>query len=195
MWVRAGRQSRSARTRGGGRRRTRGGRSEEDPTKLILLNGPPGIGKSTLAIRFARDHPLTLVLDIDSIRTSMGAWETHDDSKRLARLAAVEMARAHLRSGHDVVVPQLLARLEFIETHEKRLIGCRDFIFNINVPGISAEDLKGLKYSKVLVPLLDRLHADATARDRAGNRRLFYDQYACLLLLFFFSSGAAAFRP
>ena len=32
--------------------------------------------------------------------------------------AAVEMARAHLRSGHDVVVPQLLARLEFIETLE-----------------------------------------------------------------------------
>src|SRR5207245_11667036 len=85
--VRAGRQSRSARTRGGGRRRTRGGRSEEDPTKLILLNGPPGIGKSPLANRFAGDHPLTLVLDIDSIRTSMGAWETHDDSKRLARLA------------------------------------------------------------------------------------------------------------
>jgi predicted kinase len=82
---------------------------------LILLNGPPGIGKSTLANRLASDHPLTLVLDIDSIRTSMGAWETHDESKLLARLIAMEMARAHLRSGHDVVVPQLLGRLEFIE--------------------------------------------------------------------------------
>jgi predicted kinase len=56
------------------------------------------------------------VLDIDSIRTSMGGWEIHDESKRLARLIAVEMARTHLRSGHDVVVPQLLARPEFIET-------------------------------------------------------------------------------
>jgi len=87
-------------------------------TRLILLNGPPGIGKSTLADRFASDHPLTLVLDIDSIRTSMGAWETHEESKLLARLVAIEMARAHLRSGHDVVVPQLLGRLEFIETLE-----------------------------------------------------------------------------
>jgi hypothetical protein len=51
----------------------------------------------------------------------------------------------------------------------------------------SAKDLKGLKYFKVLDPLLQRLHDDATDRDRAGNRRLFYDQYACLLLLFFFN--------
>jgi hypothetical protein len=52
---------------------------------------------------------------------------------------------------------------------------------------IEAKDLKGLKYFKVLGSLLDRLQDDATARDRAGNRRLFYDQYACLLLLFFFN--------
>ncbi len=46
----------------------------------------------------------------------MGAWETHEESKLLARLVGVEMARTHLRNGHDVVVPQLLGRPEFIET-------------------------------------------------------------------------------
>jgi hypothetical protein len=52
---------------------------------------------------------------------------------------------------------------------------------------IQEKDLKGLKYFKLLGPLLDRLHDDATSRDRAGNRKLFYDQYACLLLLSFFN--------
>jgi hypothetical protein len=52
---------------------------------------------------------------------------------------------------------------------------------------IKAKALKGLKYFKVLGSLLDRLHDDATTRDRAGNRCLFYDQYACLLLLFYFN--------
>jgi DDE family transposase len=52
---------------------------------------------------------------------------------------------------------------------------------------IHDRDLKGLKYFKVLRPLLDRLHDHACDRDRAGNRRLFYDQYACLLLLSFFN--------
>jgi hypothetical protein len=52
---------------------------------------------------------------------------------------------------------------------------------------IRAKDLSGLKYFKLLGPLLDRLHADATQRDRAGNRILHYDQYAGLLLLAFFN--------
>ena len=59
---------------------------------------------------------------------------------------------------------------------------------------IKAKDLKGLKYFKLLGSLLERLHADATARDRAGNRHLFYDQYACLLLLFFFNPIVKSLR-
>ena len=60
---------------------------------------------------------------------------------------------------------------------------------------IRDKELKGLKYFKLLGPLLDRLHDDATARDHAGNRRLFYDQYACLLLLFFFNPGGLGHKP
>jgi Transposase DDE domain len=59
---------------------------------------------------------------------------------------------------------------------------------------IREKDLKGLKYFKVLGSLLERLHANATARDHAGNRRLFYDQYACLLLLFFFNPVVKSLR-
>jgi hypothetical protein len=54
-------------------------------------------------------------------------------------------------------------------------------------PLIKDKDLKGLKYFKVLGALLDGLHDNACDRDRAGQRRLFYDQYAGLLLLFFFN--------
>jgi hypothetical protein len=59
---------------------------------------------------------------------------------------------------------------------------------------IRDKELKGLKYFKLLVPLLNRLHDDATTRDRAGNRRLFYDQYACLLLLYFFNPVVKSLR-
>jgi hypothetical protein len=61
-------------------------------------------------------------------------------------------------------------------------------------PAIRDKDLKGLKYFKVLGSLVERLHDDATARDRAGNRKLFYDQYACLLLLFFFNPIVKSLR-
>jgi hypothetical protein len=52
---------------------------------------------------------------------------------------------------------------------------------------ITERDVQGLKYFRLLLPLVDRLRANATARDQAGNRKLFFDQYACLLLLFFFN--------
>lgn len=59
---------------------------------------------------------------------------------------------------------------------------------------IRDKDLRGLKYFKLLGPLLDPLHDNATKRDRAGNRRLFYDQYACLLLLYFFNPVVKSLR-
>jgi hypothetical protein len=59
---------------------------------------------------------------------------------------------------------------------------------------IRDKDLQGLKYFKLLASLLDPLHQDATARDHAGNRSLFYDQYACLLLLFFFNPVVKSLR-
>jgi hypothetical protein len=59
---------------------------------------------------------------------------------------------------------------------------------------IRDKDLQGLKYFKLLGSLLERLHDDATVRDHAGNRRLFYDQYACLLLLFFFNPVVQSLR-
>jgi hypothetical protein len=59
---------------------------------------------------------------------------------------------------------------------------------------VSERDLQGFKYFRKLGPLLDRLHAAGTGRDRAGNRQLFYDQYAALLLLYFFSPTLTSLR-
>jgi hypothetical protein len=42
--------------------------------------------------------------------------------------------------------------------------------------------------------LLQALHDVGTARDRAGNRQLFYDQYATLLLLYFFTPTVTSLR-
>jgi len=78
-------------------------------TRLIHLNGPPGIGKSTLARRYAEDHPTTLNCDIDVLRTLIGGWkEDFPGAGTLIRPAALAMIEAYLRAGHDVVFPQML---------------------------------------------------------------------------------------
>jgi hypothetical protein len=61
-------------------------------------------------------------------------------------------------------------------------------------PEVRAADLRGLKYFKILSPLLDRLQKQATERDKASNRQLFFDQYASLLLLYFFNPLVTSLR-
>lgn len=87
--------------------------------RLILLNGPSGIGKSTLAQVYVDEHPGALNLDIDRIRCLVGGWR--DDFGRageLVRPIAVSMVDTHLRAGHDVVMPQYLGRLDELEHFE-----------------------------------------------------------------------------
>ena len=61
-------------------------------------------------------------------------------------------------------------------------------------PKIKESDITGLKYFDQLAPLLERLHTEGCARDRAGNRTLHYDQYCMLLLLFFFNPIVTSLR-
>jgi predicted kinase len=81
--------------------------------RLIHLNGPPGIGKSTLAQLYIGEHPGVLNLDIDQLRALIGGWR-----ERFVRPLALAMAGAHLRLGRDVVMPQYLGRLSEIERFE-----------------------------------------------------------------------------
>jgi Transposase DDE domain len=61
-------------------------------------------------------------------------------------------------------------------------------------PSLSEETLQGCTYFRLLGPLFDHLHLVATERDRAGNRPLFYDQYATLLLVYFFTPTVTSLR-
>ena len=54
--------------------------------------------------------------------------------------------------------------------------------------------LQGCRLMKPINHLLARLHACQTARDRAGNRKLFFDQYVALLLLYFFTPPLESLR-
>jgi ribosomal protein S18 acetylase RimI-like enzyme/predicted kinase len=78
--------------------------------RLVHLNGPPGIGKSTLAALYAERHPGTLNLDVDTLHRLVGGWSDEATDTWPAVWALVRaMAATHLDGGDDVVLPQYIA--------------------------------------------------------------------------------------
>ena len=76
---------------------------------LLHLNGPSGVGKSTLARLHAAPHPGTLVCDIDDLRSWVSGWA--DDfvgTGEAVRASALALMTAYLATGRDVVLPQLI---------------------------------------------------------------------------------------
>lgn len=61
-------------------------------------------------------------------------------------------------------------------------------------PAVTEEQVQHLKYFRLLQPFLERLQTVGTARDRAGNRLLFFDQYVSLILLHFFNPILSSLR-
>jgi hypothetical protein len=59
---------------------------------------------------------------------------------------------------------------------------------------VREEDVTGLKYFDKLAPLLARLHDVGCQRDKAGNRKLHFDQYCMLVLLFLFNPVVRSLR-
>ena len=111
-------------------------------TRLVLINGAPGSGKSTLAHGLAQDQPLTLALDVDGIKHSLGRWSEDLLSSGLhARRLALALAREHLGAGHDVIVGQYLARTVFIEDLERLAadLGARfvELVLDLDAPALA----------------------------------------------------------
>jgi len=59
---------------------------------------------------------------------------------------------------------------------------------------VREKDVTGLKYFDKLAPLLARLHGAGCQRDKAGNRKLHFDQHCLLILLYLFNPIITSLR-
>ena len=153
-------------------------------SRLIHLNGPPGIGKSTLARRYAAEHPGVLNCDIDVLRTLVGGWENDfGEAGALIRPAALAMIGAYLASGQDVVLPQMLTDPTELARFEACATGVgAQFVerFLMDTPAMSVARFHRRGAAETEDPWHDQVRAivaanggdDALARSHAALERL-----------------------
>jgi predicted kinase len=92
--------------------------------KLIILNGPSGIGKSTVSSRLASEMSNTVVIDVDELRRAIPNYrENRKESQHLAYARAKEEIATHLANGDNVIVDKGIFQSDvldaFIEEGQK----------------------------------------------------------------------------
>lgn len=88
--------------------------------RLVHLNGPPGIGKSTLSGLYADRNPGTLNLDVDTLHHLVGGWQDErTDTWPVVWSLVRAMTATHLDGGRDVVLPQYLGTVGEIAAFEE----------------------------------------------------------------------------
>jgi len=128
--------------------------------QLIHVNGPSGVGKSTVAQMYADEHPGVLNLDTDQVVSLIGGWQDNFwQALKAGRLLAIGMAEAHLRAGHDVVMPQLATKVEEVAGFQ------------------AAADRAGAEYREIVLmaskqQMIDRFAGRAAGGDPARHRHI-----------------------
>jgi predicted kinase len=103
--------------------------------KLILINGPTGIGKSTIAQKLQHVLPLSFLLDIDAQRRYISGYKEHrDESLDLVMKLSYAVIETALQNGRDVVIDKVLTDTEvserFLELGRKYDAAVFEFVLN-----------------------------------------------------------------
>lgn len=85
--------------------------------KLIILNGSPGVGKSTLAARLQEEIPASVLIDIDELRRGIpGYHEKREESLRRAHELAEKAIEENFTAGYDVIIDKAISYSETIDS-------------------------------------------------------------------------------
>ena len=126
--------------------------------KLILINGPTGIGKSTVAQKIHQAHPLSFLVDIDAVRRYISGYREHkNESKQLSLFVSESIVDTYLKSGHDVIIDKVFVDADivdrFFELGKKYNANTHEFILNASKElVIKRAEERGYRENSLLTP-------------------------------------------
>jgi broad-specificity NMP kinase len=126
--------------------------------KLIILNGPPGVGKSTIAARLHQEIPSSVLIDVDELRRTIPNYrERREESLLLSYQRTAEMIEKELRGGHDVIIDKAISYSgtldTLIETGKKCGAEIYEFLLFADKATVRKRaDARGYKPGSLLTP-------------------------------------------
>lgn len=114
-------------------------------SRLIMLYGFAGLGKTTLAKKLNADISLSLCIEVDNLLTMIGGWLPNETiARNYVFSLAKSMAKTYLEIGQDVIVPYLLLdKSHAIELESISMKHNADFI-ELNIASNKNESIKFL---------------------------------------------------
>ena len=102
--------------------------------QLIILNGPCGIGKNTIANLYASGNKSSVVLDIDDFRRGISSYrqKVEESYKEACNLVFIK-TEEYLLKKYDVIIPNLIRKLEVIESFEKIANKCNGEFYEFSL--------------------------------------------------------------
>ena len=126
--------------------------------KLILINGPTGIGKSTIAQKVHQTLPLSFLLDIDAQRRYISGYKEHrKQSGDLVLKLSLAMIENYLQNGHDVIIDKVFTDSQvsdkFLELGRKYNATVFEFVLNADKETLIARaNERGYREGSMLTP-------------------------------------------
>src|SRR3989338_4290855 len=85
--------------------------------KLIIINGPCGIGKSTLAARLHDRMPLSFLLDVDAQARFISHYREFTEERReMVHAVSLGIIEACLKINRSVIVDKMIFHPEILDT-------------------------------------------------------------------------------
>lgn len=83
---------------------------------LIILNGPAGVGKSTLAFQIQSYIPEAEVISIDNLRRTIPNYRNNrQESLRLSYTYAEDSIKKYLNEGRTVIIDKCITQSEILD--------------------------------------------------------------------------------
>ena len=86
--------------------------------RLWIINGPTGVGKSTVAKLLHEEEPMSFLLNIDDVRRGLSHYAQYrEESGELSHAISQSIIRTVFENGRDVILEKCMIHPEVIDAY------------------------------------------------------------------------------